>query len=289
MRIETAVIPVAGAGTREFPVTTAIEKSMMPVYAGDASRPIIDFMVEDCATAGLGRVIFVTTERGQRQLQDYFGPDLTSTLRRQLERVGKTSKIDAELSRRRSYGLQFEYVIQPTHMYGTAVPLYLARAALRGEQHFALMGGDDFVYHEDGSSELQLALAGWSDSGTDHAIMGLPVNREDAPKYGILQTGSDGRLTAIDEKPPLQRVPLTPVANISRYLLSDAIWPHVLDEMQQLRGTGEHYVTYPIGAALAEGQTFHVHPVQGQYLDGGSFEGLLQASNYITAHPRTNQ
>ncbi len=112
MGIETAIIPVAGAGSRMFPETTAIEKSMMPVYAGDTCRPLVDYMVEDCAVAGLKRVIFVTTERGQVQLNDYFGPTLNRTTAGQLNRLGKLEKIIEEKSRRAGYKMTFEYIIQ---------------------------------------------------------------------------------------------------------------------------------------------------------------------------------
>lgn len=288
MRIETAVLPLAGTGTREFPVTTAIDKAMMPIYAGQQSRPLVDYMVEDCVTAGLKRIIFVTTERGKVQLQNYFEPEhLDTNLRRHLENQGKTSLIQAELERRSTYGVQYEYLIQsPADGYGTTVPLYLAHAALQGEHRFALMGGDDFVYHQDGTSELGLALGTWDTSGTDHVIMGLSIPREEGSKYGILQTNTQGRLTAWNERPPLAQVPEHPVANISRYLLSDVIWHSVEQEMQQQRD-GEHFITYPVLAALAAGQSFQLHEVTGQYLDGGSFEGLLAASNYVNAHPRT--
>jgi UTP--glucose-1-phosphate uridylyltransferase len=292
MSVETAVIPVAGAGSRVFPLTTAIEKCMLPIYAGDdldpdgqpLSRSLVDFMVADCAAAGLKRIIFITTPRGQQQLHDYFGPEIPAHMKDQLLSLGKTGPLDAEQQRRESYGLQFEYILQPPKPYGTTVPLHLAQTALASEKHFALMGGDDFVYHRDGTSEMAAAIEGWETSGADHAIMGLPVLRKNAPKYGILQT-EHGRLTAVDEKPPLERVTTKPIANISRYLLSDGIWDYINEEMAQDRNGAEHYITYPIAAALADGQSFHVHPVTGYYMDGGSFEGLRQAGNFIAENP----
>lgn len=291
MSIETAVIPVAGSGSRLFPQTTAIEKCMLPVYAGNEARPLIDYMVEDCANAGLRRIIIVTTDRGKQQLQDYYGPELTPTLQAQLRRVGKSRTIDTEHARRRQRGLKIEYLIQPPDEYGTAVPPHLARTLLEGEKHFALMGGDDFVYHADGTSELGLAIAGWERSGADHAIMGLPIPRTDAPKYGIMHTADVASriLTGIEEKPQdISKLPEHPVANISRYILNDSIWDFIEAEMHEWRGTGEHYITYPIAAAIAAGHQFYVHPVQGTYLDGGSAEGLRIASEYLTQHPRTS-
>jgi UTP-glucose-1-phosphate uridylyltransferase len=287
MQIETAIIPVAGAGTSVFPCTTAIDKCFMPVYANGQSRPLIDFMVEDCAGAGLKRVIFVTTERGKAQLKEYF-EDLNPILREQLSALGRDDLIAAELQRRHSYNLQYEYVIQPPNIYGTAVPPYLAREALSGEKHFALMGGDDFVYHTDGTSELKLAIDTWQSSNTDHVIMGVPVAREQAPRYGILQIDASNRLVSIDEKPPLERVPENPIANISRYLLNDQIWDEIAAEVAIDRGKGrEHYITNPISQAVADGQSFQVHAVTGTYFNGGNFDGLLEASNYLKAHPRT--
>lgn len=285
MNITTAVIPVAGAGSRMLPATSAIEKCMLPVYANGEARPNIDYMVEDCVGAGISRIIFVCSERGRAQLKDYFGPELPPTLRTQLERLGKTDIIDAELSRRSSYGVSFEYVIQPTDVYGTSVPPYAAKSLLDNESHFVVMGGDDFVYHADGTSELAQAIAHWRRSGADHAVMGLPIDREDCGKYGILQTDNNGLLKAIDEKPPRDRWPQEPVANISRYILSADIWPFIDAEMATARGTAEHYITYPIDAAAAAGQSFYVHPVTGKYLDGGSPAGIAEAGRYIELHP----
>lgn len=284
MSIETAVIPVAGAGTHNLPATSAIDKCMLPVYVGDRSIPLIHFMVQDCVTAGLKRIIFITTPRGQQQLQHYFHKELPDHFKSLLAASGKHAIIGNELERRNSNDLTIEYIVQPPKLYGSTVPLAMAKPALQGEKHFALMGGDDFVYHPDGTSEIALAIKGWESSGADHAIMGLPVEREQATKYGVLQT-SDGFLTAITEKPPLEYIPQHPTVNISQYLLSDTIWQHIDAEMAIERGQGEHYITYPITEALADNQSFYVHGVTGYYMDGGGSAGLRHASNFITEHP----
>ena len=242
MGIETAVLPLAGAGTRMFPETTAIEKSMMPVYAGDKARPLVDFMVEACALAGLQRVIFVCSKRGEAQLRDFFEPGLNPNLQAQLVRLGKTGLMFEELDRRQAYGLTYEYITQPPHPYGTAVPTSLAKSHLAGEDAFVQMGGDDFVYRTDDTSELKLMIDAWKDSGADHALMGNPVVREAAPRYGILKVGEDNILLDFDEKPPLERVPQQPLANISQYLFSSALWPFIDAELANPRQEQEHYI-----------------------------------------------
>ena len=54
--VKKVVIPVAGLGTRMLPATKAIPKEMLPLV----DRPLIQFIVEECAAAGLTDVILVT-------------------------------------------------------------------------------------------------------------------------------------------------------------------------------------------------------------------------------------
>jgi UTP--glucose-1-phosphate uridylyltransferase len=289
MSVETAVIPVAGVGSRTLPFTSAIPKCFLPIYEKESATPVVDYMVEDCVGAGIERVIFVTSESGKVALQNYF-EGIRSDFEGQLIGLYKQDIIDRERERRRSLGLNYEYIIQPLGHYGTAYPPYLARQHLKGEKKFVLMGGDDFVYNQDGSSELRRAISLWETAATDHVIMGNPVDRDEAPKYGILQTDEEGRLVDIDEKPPRDRVPDSPVANISRYGLSDVIWPFIDEEMDQSIHAGEeHFITNAINSAIWNHQTFQVHELQGKYMDGGTPKGLLEASNYIYDHPRTGR
>ena len=55
-KIDTAVIPVAGLGTRMLPATKAIPKEMLPVV----DIPLIQYIVEECYAAGIRNIIFVT-------------------------------------------------------------------------------------------------------------------------------------------------------------------------------------------------------------------------------------
>jgi UTP--glucose-1-phosphate uridylyltransferase len=285
--INTAVIPVAGIGTRMLPATWSIEKCMLPVYVPGHTRLLVDWMVEECAQAGLQRVIFVTTERGQRQLRDYF-EHIDSTLQDRYAHLGKSGLVEAERERRQSYKLRYEYVIQNPGAYGTAVPPYVAREVLSGEKRFFLMGGDDFVYHQNPlESELSLAIKTWSDAETDHVIMGKLVDRNDATKLGLLYSDNDKNLSQWVEKPKLQDIPDVPkvTVNVSRYGFSDSIWEYISEEMNTQRN-GEHQMTYPVLSALSNGQTFRIHNVEGEYLGGGTTEELINAGRYITKNPK---
>jgi UTP--glucose-1-phosphate uridylyltransferase len=52
----TAVIPVAGLGTRMLPATKAIPKEMLPIV----DKPMIQCIVNECVAAGIKEIVLVT-------------------------------------------------------------------------------------------------------------------------------------------------------------------------------------------------------------------------------------
>src|SRR5574344_1701002 len=67
MKIRKAIMPVAGFGTRFLPATKAQPKEMLPVV----DKPVIQYLVEQAAEAGIKEVIFVTG-RGKWAIEDHF-------------------------------------------------------------------------------------------------------------------------------------------------------------------------------------------------------------------------
>lgn len=62
-----AVIPVAGLGTRMLPATKSIPKEMLPIV----DRPLIQYIVEECAQAGVEEIILVT-HSSKNSIADHF-------------------------------------------------------------------------------------------------------------------------------------------------------------------------------------------------------------------------
>src|SRR3954470_516992 len=77
MTIRKAVIPAAGFGTRMLPAAKAVPKEMLPVL----DRPTIQYVVEECADAGVDDVLLVTS-RDKKALEDHFdrNPELEQRL-----------------------------------------------------------------------------------------------------------------------------------------------------------------------------------------------------------------
>src|SRR3712207_9453125 len=103
MTIRKAVIPAAGFGTRMLPAAKAVPKEMLPVL----DRPTIQYVVEECAAAGVEDVLLVTS-RDKKALEDHFdrNPELEQRLAAGGE-VAFLASID-ELGRRGRGGLRGE-------------------------------------------------------------------------------------------------------------------------------------------------------------------------------------
>ena len=90
MHVRTAVIPVAGLGTRFLPATKSIPKEMLPLL----DRPCVDYIVTEAANAGIERIIFVTA-KGKDAMVDYF--DRAPALEARLKADGKTELLQKVL------------------------------------------------------------------------------------------------------------------------------------------------------------------------------------------------
>lgn len=65
--IRSAVVPVAGRGTRLLPATRAQPKEMLAVL----DKPVIQYVVDELRDAGIDRVLLVTA-RGKESIEDHF-------------------------------------------------------------------------------------------------------------------------------------------------------------------------------------------------------------------------
>ena len=68
MKIQKAVLTGGGRATRLYPITTTINKHLLPL----ANKPMIFHAIEKAAEAGI-REIFINTNPGETELQKYIG------------------------------------------------------------------------------------------------------------------------------------------------------------------------------------------------------------------------
>src|SRR3954452_12612807 len=134
-KIRRAVFPVAGLGTRFLPATKACPKEMLPVV----DKPLIQYAVEEAASAGITEMIFVTG-RSKRAIEDHF--DKAYELESELSRLGKTRLLE-DLRMMLPKNLRFSYVRQFEPLgLGHAV---LSARALVADEPFAVLLPDDLI------------------------------------------------------------------------------------------------------------------------------------------------
>src|SRR5690242_3555585 len=70
MVIQSAIVPVAGHGTRLLPATKSQPKEMLPV----ARKPIVQYVVEELVSNGMEQILFVTG-RNKNSIENHFDHD----------------------------------------------------------------------------------------------------------------------------------------------------------------------------------------------------------------------
>jgi UTP--glucose-1-phosphate uridylyltransferase len=271
--ITTAIIPVAGYGSRMLPVTKAIEKCMLPIL----NRPIIDYVVEDCVKAGITKIIFVVGE-GSEQLQKYYGHH--TALEQYLRDQHKESFIPLITAPK---DVTFMFIEQPQGgKYGTAVPVSLAKKVIHDESHVLVLMGDDFIWNSDGSSEIARLINHVTDDA-DAALIGVSIPHEDVSRYGVIEKDANGYFTKIVEKPSPELAPSN-LINVSKYIVPLHLLERIAEYVESEHHGSEYMITDPINEWVTEGGKMSVHEAKGVFLDGGNLEGWLHANVFLAEH-----
>jgi len=275
MQIKKAIVPVAGWGTRRLPVTKVIEKAMLPI----GNRPLVDYVVEDCAKAGIEDIYIVIDEKPYSQVRAYY--EENEKLNNYLIARGKADRIELAKTDRPGVRIHFYAQKNVDERYGSAEPVAQVVEEFGINEPTAVLMGDDFSYNADGSSDLA-RLMELIQSEDDSAMFATEVPMEDVEKYGVLKV-EDGILTGIYEKPKRENAPSN-LINISKYIMSPKLLQRIV---QYCRDNNfgpkdqEYLITDPIISHIKDGDKIHVMPIQGEYLDGGSLDGWLHANQVI--------
>ena len=168
-------------------------------------------------------------------------------------------------------GLRIEYAVQP-QPEGIA-QAFLIGAEFVGDSRVALALGDNIFYGH-GFPEF-LRRAAERESGA--TIFGYWVR--DPERYGVVEFDAQGRAVSLEEKP---RQPRSSYAVTGLYFFDN----DVVDVARNLKpsGRGELEIT-DVNRVYLERDALHVEKLgRGiAWLDTGTHEALLQASNFIHA------
>ncbi|WP_241657856.1 UTP--glucose-1-phosphate uridylyltransferase [Anaerobacillus alkaliphilus] len=258
-KIRKAIIPAAGYGTRNLPITKVIPKEMFPING----RPAIHYIVEEAARAGIEEILIVVS-RNKNMILDYF--DRSLELETFLEKNNKQHLIEEVPFP----NVHIQFVRQPySEGLGDAVAL---GKRFVGNEPFAVLLPDDIFLCSNAGALEQLVDA-YQESNS--SIIGLQeVLPEYLKNYGVVKEEkiSDLHYKILDivEKP--KSSPPSNLAVTGRYIFNPSIFTY-LDKVEKGVG-GEIQLTDAIKALLVEEECFGIN-IQGKRYDIGSAKDYL--------------
>lgn len=219
MSVDFAVVPVAGRGTRLLPLAKSQPKEMLPM----GRKPVVQYVVEELARCGIGRLLFVTGP-GKTAIENHF--DIDAELIANLRETGREELL-AELAFERE-DLEYFYTRQRRQL-GLGHAVLCARPVV-GSQSFVVALGDSVIGLHAQSRVVRTMVHRFESSRADAVVALQEVPPEDVVRYGIAKPrGEIDEVFELDdlvEKPALSEAPSN-LAVAARYVFSPAIFDYL--------------------------------------------------------------
>jgi UTP--glucose-1-phosphate uridylyltransferase len=260
--IKKAIIPAAGFGTRLLPITKAQPKEMLPVLG----KPIIQYVIEDLANAGIEDIL-VITGRGKYAIENHF--DKNFELEDRLIKDKKDEYLQKILE---TDDLANIYYTRQGKQNGLGDAVHCGKEFICEDYTIVMVG--DTIYSGNVPKKLLEAHEKYGCS-----VIALErVPKEDVYKYGVISGKElENGIFEIDdlvEKPSVENAPSNLIIT-GAYLLSSKIFDH-LEKTQPGRG-GEIQLTDAMKSLLNEEKIIGVE-VDFKRYDIGDIKGWLEAN-----------
>jgi UTP--glucose-1-phosphate uridylyltransferase len=272
MKVKKAVIPAAGFGTRFLPATKVVPKELLPIV----DKPIIQYIMEEVAAAGIEEVILITG-REKGSIEDHF--DTSSELENHLKKKNRKDLLRMVQNISEMVTLVSVRQKEPLGL-GHAI---LCAKKVVGHEPFAVLLGDDLIDAKipcirqmiDVYQKMEGALL---------AIQKVP--KTETHLYGIIKGKRvSDRIYRIEEmvEKPKQGTAPSNLAIIGRYILP----PQIFGILERVSPDPKGEIQLTDGLrGLSQGIPIFGYEFFGDRYDAGDKLGYLQANiSFGLKHP----
>jgi UTP--glucose-1-phosphate uridylyltransferase len=250
--IKSAVVPVAGLGTRLLPATKSQPKEMLPV----ARKPIVQYVTEELVANGVEQILFVTG-RNKSSIENHFDHD--PELFQNLSRTNKQELLE-EIDFQDLH-TKFFYTRQAMQRgLGDAM---LCAENFAGEEPFVTALGDSIIGLNAKSRAISRMVELFESRHASCVLAVEEVPRDEISHYGVVQPaegeGDAFRVANLVEKPKPEQAPSN-LAIAGRYVFS----PLIFDMLHRVEpdARGEVQLTDAIQLMCEEGRRVYAVKLQ---------------------------
>ncbi len=249
-----AMLLAGGQGSRLYALTRRIAKPAVP-YGG--KYRIIDFPLSNCVNSGI-ETVGVLTQYQPLELNDYIG----SGQPWDLDRMG--AGVHVLPPYQRNAGADW--------YKGTANAIYQNIDFIqRYDPEYVLVLSGDHIYKMDYSQ----MLAAHKEKGADCTIAVLDVPKEEASRFGILNTNPDDSIYEFDEKPA---VPKSTLASMGIYIFTWEKLRKYLIADEEDKNSSNDFGKNVLPAMLDAGEKMFAYRFEGYWKDVGTIDSLWEAN-----------
>lgn len=243
-----------GQGSRLYVLTKDLAKPAVPF--GGKYR-IIDFPLSNCVNSGIDTV-GVLTQYQPLVLNDYIGNGATWDLDRMVGGVHVLPPYQ------KSSGSDW--------YKGTANAIYQNLRFIENyNPEYVLILSGDHIYKMDYSKMLDFHI----EHQADCTISVLQVSREEASRFGIMNTNPDGSIYEFEEKP---KEPKSLLASMGIYIFNFSALKHYLTLDENDPNSSNDFGKNIIPAMVADGKKLMAYQFEGYWKDVGTIDSLWEAN-----------